>query len=310
MTTAQEYVFIINKHAGNGRMGRRWQEIEQILKNHITDYIVKETRGRGHATDLCREAIDAGSKNIIAVGGDGTISEVASGFFNENGKPLATKSNLGILPAGSGSDFSRTINMPHDYDEAIEILKKAKTRTIDAGIVSFTDYQGIAQKRPFINIAEVGIGGEVIEILEKRGKGLGSWLSYQLATIEGLIKFELKDMQITIDGNPLEGKYAGVIVANGQYFGSGMKIAPHAILDDGLFDVVIIGSGSKFDMLLKMPKVRDGSHIEDDAIQVIRAKEVKVTAHQRALLDIDGEQPGDCPAEFSLVEKAVSVIVP
>ena len=308
-------VFIVNPNAGAGKAQKRWPEIENLVLKNIDDYQVLFTESRGHATRLARKAIREGCRNIVAIGGDGTISEVAAGFFDEKSRLIQKVSEhstrLGIIAAGRGSDLVRTLEIPRDVDKAIQVLKQGNERIIDMGLVTFQNRQGEKETRPFINISDVGIGGEVIEILEKQGKSKGGFLSYQLASLKGLMRYQNKKMYITIDDRiKREGIFNAVIVANGRYFGSGMMIAPHADPGDGFFDVVLMGEIKKLEMILKMPRLQKGTHIYEDGIEVVRAKKVHVETDARALLDLDGEGPGMTPVDFEMVSSAIKVIVP
>ncbi|HNA80764.1 MAG TPA: hypothetical protein PKY99_14985, partial [Turneriella sp.] len=127
----------------------------------------------------------------------------------------------------------------------------------------------------------------------------------------GLIGYKNKNLEIILDKKQkFEGVYNGVIVALGKYFGSGMKIAPDAVPDDGLFDIVMLGEMSKIEMVAKMQKLRTGTHIFEKNITVHRAKHVSIRSEGRALLDCDGEMPGECPADFTILPGALNVVVP
>jgi diacylglycerol kinase (ATP) len=307
-------VFIVNPQAGGGKSTRQLDQLLSEINSIYANATIQYTEWKGHATDLSRAAFAAGTELIVAVGGDGTISEVAAGFFDPKGKaakPTKQTPVLGILPAGSGSDYARTLGIPRSSALALQILQTRHTRTVDAGLIDFTGLDGERTKRIFINIADVGIGGEVVDILERQGKSLGAFLSYQLATVRGLIGYKNKKLEITLDKKQkYDGTYNGVIIANGKYFGSGMKIAPDAVPDDGFFDVIMLGEMSKIEMISKMQKVRKGTHVFERNVTVHRAKHVSIRSDSRALLDCDGEMPGECPAEFSILPAALKVVVP
>jgi len=310
----ESIVFIVNPQAGGGKSEKQLTNLLVEIRSIYANAKIEHTQDREHATELARAAVKAGAECIVAVGGDGTIGEVAAGFFDAAGRALKSGKQapiLGILPAGSGSDFARTLGIPRAPSLALQILRTAHVKTIDAGLIDFIGKDGQKTKRIFINIADVGIGGEVVDILERQGKKLGAYVSYQLATLRGLIGYKNKSLEITIDKKQkFEGTYNGVIIANGKYFGSGMKIAPNAEVDDGFFDVVMLGEMSKLEMVAKMQKLRKGTHIFEKNITVHRAKHVAIRSQTRALIDCDGEMPGECPAEFLILAGALKVIVP
>lgn len=307
-------VFIVNPQAGGGKSDKELKQLLADIESIYGNAKIQFTERKMHATELARTAVQAGAELIVAVGGDGTISEVAAGFFDAKGKPLKPVKQapaLGILPAGSGSDYARTIGIPRSSAIALQILQTRKTKAMDVGMIDFTGTDGAPTKRMFINIADVGIGGEVVDILERQGKKLGAFLSYQIATVRGLIGYKNKNLEITLDKKQkFDGVYNGVIVAIGKYFGSGMKIAPDALPDDGYFDVVMLGEMSKLEMIAKMQKVRSGTHIFEKNVTVHRAKHVSIKSDIQALLDCDGEMPGECPADFTILPGALNVVVP
>ena len=307
-------VFIVNPQAGGGKSDKELKQLLAEIESIYGNAKIQFTERKMHATELARTAVQAGAELIVAVGGDGTISEVAAGFFDAKGKPLKPVKQapaLGILPAGSGSDYARTIGIPRSSAIALQILQTRKTKAMDVGMIDFTGTDGAPTKRMFINIADVGIGGEVVDILERQGKKLGAFLSYQIATVRGLIGYKNKNLEITLDKKQkFDGVYNGVIVAIGKYFGSGMKIAPDALPDDGYFDVVMLGEMSKLEMIAKMQKVRSGTHIFEKNVTVHRAKHVSIKSDIQALLDCDGEMPGECPADFTILPGALNVVVP
>ncbi len=307
-------VFIVNPQAGGGKSSKQLKSLLNEIQSIYGNAKILFTEEKLHATTLAREAVKAGAELIVAVGGDGTISEVAAGFFDASGKalkPIKQAPALGIVPAGSGSDYARTLGIPRSSALALQILQTKRTQVVDAGLVEFQALDGKKTKRVFINIADIGIGGEVVEILERQGKKLGSFISYQIATVRGLLGYKNKTLELTLDKKVhLDGVYNGVIVALGKYFGSGMKIAPHAELDDGFFDVVLLGDLTKMQMVAKMSKVRKGTHILDKGVSVHRAKHVSIKTNDRALLDCDGEMPGQCPASFTILPQALKVVVP
>jgi len=307
-------VFIVNPQAGGGKSDKELKQLLADIESIYGNAKIQFTERKMHATELARTAVESGTELIVAVGGDGTISEVAAGFFDAKGKPLKPVKQapaLGILPAGSGSDYARTIGIPRSSAIALQILQTRKTKAMDVGMIDFTGNDGTPTRRMFINIADVGIGGEVVDILERQGKKLGAFLSYQIATVRGLIGYKNKNLEITLDKKQkFDGVYNGVIVAIGKYFGSGMKIAPDAQPDDGFFDVVMLGEMSKLEMIAKMQKVRNGTHIFEKNISVHRAKHVSIKSDIKALLDCDGEMPGECPADFTILPGALNVVVP
>lgn len=312
---ASELFIILNPKSAGGKTASQWKKMEPEIIKNFSEWEVVFTQRQGHATELTRKAIKNGAKKIIAIGGDGTINEVVRGFFHKTGKPLVSGSKapvLGIISAGSGSDFVRTLEMPKKQSEIIQVLKAGKTKNIDVGMASYISNSGEKEKSTFINIAEVGIGGEVVKKVNDSGKGGSLTYYWHLATT--LFQYQNKKVKITIgtgkDKEEQELIINGIIIANGKYFGGGMKIAPGAVLDDGLFDIIILEEMTKVEMILKMGMLRSGEHVKQKGVQVHRASKISVETQENALLEFDGEQLGTTPSSFSILPKAISIIVP
>lgn len=316
------WVIVINPNSAGDRTGSKWPSIEQELRKVIPQFTVHFTNHKGHATQITRHAINHGAKNIIGIGGDGTISEVAAGFFTDDHKPIRKPGevSLGILASGTGSDFIRTFSIPSNIKRAISDFSNYTTKIIDAGKASYKNFENKTEQRVFINIGEVGIGGEVIKILDEQGKWAWGWLSYQLATLRGLLNHKSKALELSFKSyssdrsyqkeEQMKGIFSGVIVANGKYYGSGMKVAPNAQVSDGLFDVVIIGNISRTEMVLKSSMIRSGTHIKDPKVQVISTDSISIKGDESTLLEIDGELCGTCPVQFTLLPRSLSLFVP
>lgn len=312
---APEVFVIVNPKSAGGRTVQTWKDkYEPEFIRAFQEWEVAFTEKSGHASELAAQAIKRGVKKIIAVGGDGTIHEVTQGFFRSDGKPRVKPGSdgphLGIISAGTGSDFVKTLHLPSSPAELVRVIKNGHTKTIDAGRLEYRDFQGEPAKSMFINIAEVGIGGDVCKTINASGKG--GFLAYQWYSFTTLLKFQPQAVKIKMDGREMEQRATGVIVANGRYFGGGMKVAPAAQVDDGIFDVIILDDMPRFEMILKMGKIKTGSHINEKGVRIFQAKEVVVEAADNAtfLLDADGESPGHCPVKFKIVPASMSVIVP
>lgn len=308
-------VVIINPASAAGKTKERWHEMENVILQKKLSFDLRFTKAPGHATEIAREAIQNNAPTVIAVGGDGTISEVAAGFFDSKGRLIKKGSQnptaLGIIAAGSGSDLIRTLKIPKKPEAAIDILQKRNLLIMDMGKVIYTPESGKKTIRPFINIAEAGIGAEVIEHLEKQGKGWGGWIEYQLATFKGIFTYKNRELDIVLDGNKkISDKYLGVMVANGKYYGSGMMIAPNAEVDNGFFDVVTLGNFTKAKLILNSQKIRSGAHVKMDGVNVYRAKKVEIYSKEETKMEIDGELMGQTPASFEIVPQAIPVIIP
>jgi YegS/Rv2252/BmrU family lipid kinase len=268
------------------------------------------TTAQGHATALARDALLAGGERIVAVGGDGTFGEVASGFFDA-GRPLAPMAELGLLPVGTGCVLPRSIGLAPGIERACAQFGHDGARAIDVGHVAFADHNGRNAERIFLNVASFGCGGAVSAAVARAGgrpggKRLGGRLTFLLASAGVLAGYRDLPVQVSVDdGTPEELLVTNYAVCNARYFGGGMQVAPDAQLDDGLFDVTVWAGYGLTDFLLRQRRLYDGRHIEDSRTRRLRGRCISARSNLKVLLDVDGENPGTLPARIELLPGAL-----
>ena len=308
---AMRTLVIINPTAGSGKAAARWPSIAAQLTSATGrfDHVFTETPN--HATMLASRAAREGMERIIAVGGDGTANEVTNGILacRDTGAALP---RLGVIPCGTGSDFCRSLGLKPDPAAAVARIASGATRLIDVGIAQYTRISGVVASRHFINIATFGLSGQISCNLNNRAKvsALPGPVRYLTETLRALASYRPPRMRITIDGKAIERGVYFAAVANAKYFGGGMHIAPAALLDDGLFDIVILDAISKWQLVRKIGKVYRGAHLNEPEITVLRGSHViaeTVIGEDAAmgLLDLDGEHSGMLRAEFRVLPKAL-----
>ena len=298
-------VLIVNRRAGRGVVSKSMPIVEGSLKERDIPYEVHYTEGRGHATDIAREALKNDKRFLVAVGGDGTVHEVVNGMF-ENGEKIVPEPLLGVVAAGTGCDFIKTFGIPPMPAHAVAHLDGTGSFTIDVGKITFQTSGGEAV-RYFANIAEVGIGARVVERAESLPRFLGPTV-YFFAFWLTLRKHKMTDVRIDLVDRAYEGPMNNLVVANGQFFGGGMKIAPKAAPTDGLFDIQI-EHASKREGLAIMPKVYRGQHVPHPKIEEAKRVEVSIDSSTPLLIEADGEVLGFTPARFELLKDAISLKV-
>lgn len=309
-----ETVVIVNPKSQGGAVGRRWPEIAESIAR-VLPFDDVQTKGPGDATLLARQALRAGASRVIALGGDGTINEVISGFFDEAGQPLAPEATFGLLPYGTGGDFRRTLGVPRDLTEAAKVIAAGHRRKLDVGRLTYRDAAGKERLRMFANIASFGVSGVVDRLVNESGKKLGK-LSFALATARATWSYKNQRVELVFDEQPssrLELTINTVAVANGRFFGGGMKVAPAAEVDDGAFDVVAMGDFGFGDLLRSGRRLYQGTHLTMDKVSHRRAKVVEAAPIEPGAvveLDVDGENLGKLPARFELVPAAVWMAAP
>ena len=300
---------IVNPESDRGRTKKRWEHIKEALKFFLKEFKYEFTEKPFQAAEISRAAIKEGSELIVGVGGDGTMNEISNGFF-ENKNIINPKVALGVVPSGTGCDFSRSLNIPSGLKNALKVITQASSSMIDIGKIRFRDHYNKKHERFFLNIADFGIGGEVLNKMNQR-KAKRKTSSYLRSAVTTFITYKSKRVRIKIDNRqiPFNGYLIGAI-ANGKIFGKGMKIAPCAKLDDGLFDVVLVESMKFLEFCRNILKIYSGSHLSHPKVSLIRGKEIEISpesSEKDVLIEADGELIGKLPATFELVPQSFLV---
>ncbi|HEY5091279.1 MAG TPA: diacylglycerol kinase family protein [Polyangia bacterium] len=301
----------MNPASGAGKAGREWTAIQSWLPGTGLRYDAVLTTRPLEATEIAAHAVRESRPVVVAVGGDGTLNEVVNGFFH-NGAPIPTSSKLAMVPLGTGGDFRRTLRIPMDAKEAIQVLSTGLVRRLDAGCVTYQDTSGNTAVRHFINIADAGLGGDVVQQMGNGTKRFGS-AAYTLGGLRALIGFKNKPMTVEVDHTKHElPKAQQVVVANCQFFGGGMQMAPSASPTDGVFDVILVKDAGKIETMRGMNDFRQGKHLDQNnpKIELIYGKRVSITSPVQVRVDIDGEAVGFLPALFEIQPGAIEFITP
>jgi diacylglycerol kinase (ATP) len=311
-------VVIINPESAGGATRAAWPKVASELATHFGAFTPRFTKRPGEGIELAAAAARQGARLILACGGDGTISEVANGILLAGGD-----SELGILPSGTGGDFRRTIGVSARASEAARILRTGRTRLLDVGKVTFIGHDGAHESRYFLGVASFGMSADVISRVKEGGpdwlpakgpKWLTGRVSFGVAMLETALKMEPTRVVAQLDDDPPRHlTVANLCIANARYFGGGMKIAPNAKLDDGKFDVISIGDLGAARILANAPRLYLGSHLRMDQVGHALAKEISahpVMPEHRVKLEVDGEIPGQLPATFQIIPKALRVRCP
>lgn len=264
------------------------------------------------ASGLTRVALLSGAELVVSVGGDGTLNEVVNGFFGTDGLVNANAA-LGVLMVGTGGDFRKTLGLPRDLADQVARLSEGGIRALDVGRLRLIDPQGVESRRYFHNIASFGLSGATDHAVNslKYAKLLGGRLAFQWGMLKAMLRYRNRPVRIQIDDHFDEIISASTVaVCNGQYFGGGMRVAPHALPDDGLFDIVIVGDIGRLQLLRRVSSVYEGSHVFLDKVSVIRGRRLvasPVDTADEILIDADGEVAGRLPAIFEILPGALRV---
>jgi diacylglycerol kinase (ATP) len=235
------------------------------------------------------------------------LNEVANGLL---ALPQDDRPELAVIPFGTGMDFARSNRIPRKLDAAVEIALNGKSKTIDGGRVRFKAWDGDDAESYFANIASAGMSGAVARQANETSKALGGRVSFFAALVRVFAGWRNTELEIDAGGERRAGKMTNLIVANGRYQGGGMLIAPEAEVDDGLFDILVIGDITKLDFVLNVGKIYRGTHLSHPKIELLKSSTVSVDADVPVPLELDGEQPGTTPARFDVVPRALQLRVP
>jgi diacylglycerol kinase (ATP) len=295
-------VLIVNPAAGRGRVGSQLPEVEQTLQAKRMPYRVFTTAGPKDATRAASDALRSGDRFIVAMGGDGTVHEVVNGMIVDD-RLINPNAVLGVVAAGSGSDFVKTFGLPEDAVRACNHLEGPNLYQIDVGKVTYVASGGGQASRYFPNIAEAGLGGAVVTRAARLPKRLGG-AKYFAAFWLTLPGFKPAAVTIQADRRTYTGKAHNVVVANCQFYGGGMKISPRSWPGDGYLDVLVM-NGPKSDSFTILPKVYRGEHLPHKGIVEFRAKVIRVESQHPLQIEADGEVLGTTPATFEALPGAL-----
>jgi YegS/Rv2252/BmrU family lipid kinase len=302
-------LFIVNPVSGNGKGFNEWNLMNKHLKYLTNQFDVKITKFAMEAVQITNEALKNNYEHIIAVGGDGTINEVVNGFF-EGDRLINPEAYLSIIPAGTGSDFARMFNLNVNEDYIIRLLSEGKEQSCDVVRVTFTGWNQEKDNRYFINAGDLGMGSETVARVNRSSKALGGFWSFLLAALSTILTYKNKQMMVKIDERDVySGPCCLIAVANGQYFGGGMKIAPLAELNDGYLDVILVKDIGKIDLMANLFRVYKGNHLSHPKIEMFRGQKVNVSSHDQIFLEVDGETAGQGDVEFQILPQNMKLIL-
>jgi YegS/Rv2252/BmrU family lipid kinase len=306
---------IVNPASQNGATGRHWPELRAALDRVLDRWDNHFTLGPGDATRIARQAVHDGYDMVVSVGGDGTNSEVVTGLFRESEQGISTElikpgMIIATVRQGTGGDFGRFLDLSGSIPQCVEHLQGERTRQADLGLLEYTAHDGSTKRRAFLNIASFGVSGALDDIVNHTTKALGGKVSYLLGAGRAMITYRNQPVRMFVDDQPFfEGKLFVGVMANGQYFGGGMRLASKAEIDDGQLDAISWVEIQPANFLsfadLYSGKVADWATVRYTKGKVVRAE--PLDPNQHVLLDVDGEQPGRLPATARVMPGAVRI---
>jgi len=301
---------ISNPSAGSGSAQKRLPALKQLLETRGIQAEFVETSGPGDATRLVHEARADGVECLAVMGGDGTLNEVSQGYLDRDGKALDGP-DLALIPSGTGGDFRKSFALGDTLEEAVERLTTAKARPLDLGLLEITAHSGETIRRAFLNITSFGLGGLTDRLVNAGPKWIGGRAAFFVGSLRALISYQNAPVRVRVDGQiALEAPIVNVAIANGQYFGGGMKIAPDASPDDGLFDVVAMHGLTRAQGVALAPRIYQGTHIGQPGVHFSRGARIEAESlvpRAEVLIDMDGETPGRLPLVACVARGALKI---
>ncbi len=286
---------IVNSGAGRGRGAKVLAEVRRILIDHEGDrLLVQETAAPGHATELAESAAREGCPKVLVLGGDGTIAEVANGL-------VGTGVQLGILSVGTGNDLARSLGLPYnDVASALRVVRAGRVKAMDVGC---------DQGRYFLTALGVGYPALVARETNQLRWVKGS-PAFFVAVYKALRQMKAVPVRITLDEAEIRMKCSSILVHNTSFTGGGLKMAPEASVDDGLFDVVLIDEIGRLDLMLNFPRVYSGSHLDHPHFFLHHTRRIRIEADPPIRKMYDGDPGGWTPVDASVIPGALNVFVP
>ena len=292
-TRPKKMVFIVNPNSGTRLQAKIKDNIDRYLNHRKFEYGIWYTEKPGHATELAQKAVADGYEIVVAVGGDGSINEVAAGL-------LHSETALGIVPAGSGNGLAMHLGYGRNIEAAIKKLNAAEVKKMDCGALN---------GRPFVNVAGIGFDGLVSNLM--KGQTKRGFIPYFIKSIKAGLQYISKPCVLYMNGTAVEEKCFVVTVANGPMYGYNVSIAPDARMDDGLFSIVILKEAPRWQYFMAMPNVLSGKIFKENFVRHFTANELIIKSDGENFIHFDGEGSsyvGDL--HFTMMPKSLKVLVP
>lgn len=325
--TSNTWFAIVNPHAGKGTALSQWQSASRMLDNAGVSHVESMTDCKLHAMEIAFRAAEDGYRRFIAVGGDGTLHEVLDGVVRSvvnasiEGRELSLSDfYLAVLPIGSGNDWIRSHNVPHDIASAVELISGGSFALQDVAKVSSRPIMASSSSRPIqvvpcsymVNIGGVGLDARICErVNREKDHGKNGRLLYVNSLVYNLCHHKASRMRVECDGRTVyEGKVLSIAFGIGKYSGGGMRQTPEAVIDDGLIDYTVIPDISLVKILKEARRLFDGSLCKVREVVTGRCRSIKVTplGGPGELVEVDGEIVGNIPVSVEVMQQQINVL--
>jgi diacylglycerol kinase (ATP) len=305
-------LLIVNPKSGASRTTPALNQILAAVEKALGEVMIRYTARQGHARELAAEGAREGHELIVAVGGDGTFSEVANGVLMTDGAEPA----IGLINVGTGGDFRRSLGIGPSHEQCLDALTLGRERLIDVGRASFLGPDGAPVDQYFVNVLSAGLGGLVDRYVANAPSFLGGRAAYYLASLRAVAVGKERPVaaRITWEGDTREQIIPAYVIAvcNGRWFGGGMDIAPMALPDDGRLEVLTVTERNRIYLAAKIRKIYPGRHLEEPTVHHFPCQRIELrladeAADRRYLLDVDGDPLGSLPLTIEVVPRRLRV---
>ena len=297
---SNHWTIIANPVSGRGRARRTGERVADLLHERGVYVDLMMSGAPGDCERLAREALARGVRQVAACGGDGTVHEVVNGLANSDAV-------LGIVPCGRGNDLVRALGLSSDVEDVVNTLVHGVDRAIDLGKVG---------DRFFATVASLGFDTAVAQRMQNQGTGfltralkVGGTVSYGLTVLRTLVGYRSSLVRLRGDFGVFEGRILLAATANAPFYGSGVKIAPDAMVDDGVLDVCIVADVSRWTVLRMFLRAYSGAHVGHSAVRVVQTSTLQIESDDPLWIFADGEPMCEIPAKIEVVPGALKVKV-
>ena len=307
MSFENSFAFILNPVSSGGKSLHFWKNFEsELLQNNIS-FTLKQTQKAGDAIELTQDAIREGYRKIIAVGGDGTLHQVANGILLQ--EQIDSKEiSMGLIPMGTGNDFASYWKLPKRKEQIIQLLRKNSEVLQDAIKVTFLTENKTAY---IISMGGCGFDSHVaVKAHNEKMKGNGGKLVYLRCLATSLFSYKAQQVSVTVDGNEFSGKIFSVAIGNNHSNGGGIKQCPDATMTDGKLNITIIGDISIPQIILNLKGLFSGSFTKHKKVKTFSGAKAIIQCDGKNILELDGEPYSSLPAEIEIIPSCLKVIIP
>lgn len=312
MNKNNRWLAIVNLLSGSGRCGRDWEHIARMLYAKGIDFDTVFTGYRFHAIELAKRGIvEDGYRNLIAIGGDGTIHEVANGILLQQEVP-STEVRMGVIPVGTGNDWIRSFGIPREYQGAIDVLAEGAEYVQDVAKTTYIGRDGAEESRYCVNVSGAGLDAFVnLKVCQMKDKGKNGKMSYMTGLAKSVLQYRSCRMAVRIDGeNEAKGLIMSTSIGIGKYNGSGMLQLPDSVADDGLLDVTVIETMSVPRILTVVGRLFDGKIYNVKRVHNYKGRTIEITSDEPREVEVDGEPLGTTPVRYSVEDRRLRILVP